>query len=152
MWTEMKSLKLSRILAAVFTAMIVLVTFFVPSFSDWYDEASVGNGLIDGSLVVPACVTLYVCEAFAFAAVISLHILLKNISVGEVFVTQNTKCLRVISWACMLAGVAFLVMALWRFIFLFPAFFVMMFGLVMRVLKNVFEQAVEINSENDFTV
>jgi hypothetical protein len=27
-----------------------------------------------------------------------------------------------------------------------------MFGLIMRVLKNVFEKAVEIKTENDFTI
>jgi hypothetical protein len=33
-----------------------------------------------------------------------------------------------------------------------PAVVVLMLGLVMRVLKNVFEKAVEIKSENDFTI
>ena len=48
--------------------------------------------------------------------------------------------------------IAFAVMALWRYLFFLPAFFAVMFGLIMRVLKNVFEQAVEIKSENDFTI
>lgn len=52
----------------------------------------------------------------------------------------------------MLAGTAFLVLGLWRFIFLLAGFLAIMFGLIMRVLKNVFEKAVEIKSENDFTV
>ncbi|MDD7184432.1 MAG: DUF2975 domain-containing protein [Oscillospiraceae bacterium] len=70
----------------------------------------------------------------------------------KVFIEQNTLCLRRISWACMLAGTAFLVLGLWRFIFLLAGFLAIMFGLIMRVLKNVFEKAVEIKSENDFTV
>jgi hypothetical protein len=44
------------------------------------------------------------------------------------------------------------VLALWRDIFIFAGFFSVMFGLIMRVLKNVFEKAVEIKSENDFTI
>ena len=32
------------------------------------------------------------------------------------------------------------------------AFFAMFMGLVMRVLKNVFEKAVELKSESDFTI
>lgn len=32
------------------------------------------------------------------------------------------------------------------------AFFAVMLGLVIRVLKNVFEKAVELKSENDFTI
>ena len=64
----------------------------------------------------------------------------------------KSACLRGISWACMLAGCAFAVLGLWRFLSIMPAFAAVMFGLVMRVLKNVFEEAVEIKSENDFTI
>lgn len=152
MWTKTKSLMLSRILAAGFTAMIFMMTFFVPFAADWYEGVSEGIGLIGGSVYIPVIVTLYVCEALAIWAVVELHILLGNINKGEVFTERNTKCLRGISWACMLAGCAFAVMALWRFLFFLPAFFAVMFGLIMRVLKNVFEQAVEIKSENDFTI
>jgi hypothetical protein len=52
----------------------------------------------------------------------------------------------------MLAGFSMIVLALWRAIFIFAAFLLVFFGLVMRVLKNVFENAVEIKSENDFTI
>ena len=44
------------------------------------------------------------------------------------------------------------IFSLWQTIFLFAAILVIMFGLIMRVLKNVFEKAVEIKSENDFTI
>ena len=152
MWNKTRSLMLSRIRAAGFAAMIFMLTFFVPFFADWYEEVSGGLGLIGGSVYIPVMATLYVCEAFAIWAVVELHILLHNINKGEVFTERNTKCLRGISWACMLAGCAFAVMALWRFLFFLPAFFAVMFGLIMRVLKNVFEQAVEIKSENDFTI
>ena len=152
MWTKTRSLMLSRVLAAGFTAMIIMLSFFVPFAARWYSETSEGLGLIGGSVYIPTMATLYVCEAFAMWAVIELHILLHNIDKGEVFTETNTRCLRGISWACMLAGCTFAVMALWRFLFFLPAFFAVMFGLIMRVLKNVFEQAVEIKSENDFTI
>lgn len=52
-------------------------------------------------------------------------------------------------YAC---GVAFFVLGLWRFVFMLAGFVAVMFGLIMRVLKNVFEKAVDIKSENDFTI
>ncbi|MCR5121535.1 MAG: DUF2975 domain-containing protein [Ruminococcus sp.] len=152
MWNKHRSLKLSRILVLCFSVMIFMMTFFVPFVADWYEDVSDGMGLIGGSVYVPMMVTLYVCEGLAVWAVAELHILLKNISKGEVFIERNTRCLRCISWACLLAGGVFGVMALWRFLLFLPAFFAVMFGLIMRVLKNVFEQAVEIKSENDFTI
>ena len=152
MWNKTRSLMLSRILALCFTVMIFMLTFFVPFFSEWYDGASEGMGLIAGSVYIPVMIGLYVSEALALWAVAELHILLANISKGEVFTERNTRCLRGISWACMLAGGVFAVLGLWRYLILLPAFFAVMFGLIMRVLKNVFEQAVEIKSENDFTI
>lgn len=98
------------------------------------------------------CIVIYVCLAFALSALAALHILLSNINSGKVFIPQNTRCLRLISWACMLAGAALVVLGLWRFVFLFAALLAVMVGLVMRVMKNVFEKAVEIKSENDFTI
>ena len=152
MWTKTRSLMLSRIAVTGFTAAMVMLTFFVPYFAEWYEGASQGVGLIGGSVYLPVMMTLYASEICGMWAIIELHILLHNIRLGEVFVPRNTKCLRCISWACMLAGLAFAVMGLWKFLFLLPAFFAVMFGLIMRVLKNVFERAVELKSENDFTI
>ena len=45
-----------------------------------------------------------------------------------------------------------MIFGMWSIIFLVFGMCAVMFGLVMRVLKNVFEKAVEIKSENDFTI
>ena len=153
MWTKTKSLFLSRILTIVMTAVILMLTFFVPYLSKWYNTFSVGNGFFpEMNVTVPMTVVLYVNEFFALCASAALYVLLKNIDKGEVFIDGNAKCLRIISWACMLAGCAFFVLGLWRFAFMLAAFFAVFFGLIMRVLKNVFEKAIEIKSENDFTI
>lgn len=153
MWTKTRSLMLSRILTTALTAVVLMLTFFIPYFADWYDGFSAAGGVFARySVVVPCCVILYICEVFALAAMAALHVLLRNISDDKVFIEQNTKCLRMISWACMLAGAAFFVLGLWRAAMWVVAFCLIMFGLIMRVLKNVFEQAVEIKSENDYTI
>ncbi|MBP3243155.1 MAG: DUF2975 domain-containing protein [Ruminococcus sp.] len=152
MWTKTKSLFLSRVLVYVSAAIGFIATFFVPSIADWYDEITVGSGLIGGSVRIPTIVGLYVCEVLAFAILWSLNKLLANIDRSEVFIPENTVCLRRISWGFMFVGFTFIVMGLWRSVFFIPATAAVMFGLVMRVLKNVFEKAVEIKSENDFTI
>lgn len=152
MWSKTRSLALSRILVTAFSAMIFMMTFFVPFFAEWYEGASLGKGLIKGSVKVPTIVILYISEAFAVWALAELHILLHNISKDNVFVLRNVKSLRSISWACIFAGAAFCVLALWRYLFFLAAVAAVMIGLIIRVLKNVFEQAVEIKSENDFTI
>lgn len=152
MWTKTKSLMLSRMLVYTLLVLLGAALACVPAISKWYDTISAGVGFIKGSTFVPVCVMLYICDIFGLLAVNALRILLNNINNDLVFTEQNTKCLRTISWACMLAGVTFAVFGIWRFSFFFAAFFAVFLGLVMRVLKNVFEKAVEIKSENDFTI
>ena len=153
MWNKTKSLMLSRIMTAAMTGMLVILMFFIPSVSFWYEDVSVGEGFFGGAhIAVPLIICLYIGEILALTAMYMLHRLLRNIDRGEVFIAENTRCLRVISWACMMAGADLAVFGMWRFIAIIPAFLAVMFGLVMRVLKNVFEKAVEIKSENDFTI
>lgn len=152
MWTKTKSLFLSRILTAVVAGVFLILTFFVPAVSKFYESISEPVGLINGSIFLPMCIGLYIAEIFGFTALWSLNKLLDNINKDAVFIEENTRCLRRISWSCVLAACSFAVIGLWRFIFIMPALFAGMLGLIIRVLKNVFEKAVEIKSENDFTI
>lgn len=153
MWTKTRSLFLSRILTAVAGVMAVIMAFFIPAVSAWYRDVTVSAGLFGkDAIFVPMCVALYICDVLAIAALVNLHILLGNINKDKVFVPENTACLRRISWACMLAGFVLMIFGLWSFVFLMGGVLAVMFGLIMRVLKNVFEKAVEIKSENDFTI
>lgn len=152
MWSKTKSLFLSRILTVSTAGLFLILTFFVPAVAAWYEDISDGIGLIHTGIVLPMCICLYIAEFLGFCALWSLYRLLENINKDKVFIAENTRCLRLISWECMLAGVAFAVIGLWRFVFFMPALMAVMFGLIMRVLKNVFEKAVEIKSENDYTI
>lgn len=151
-WSEMKSLKLSRMLVAGLFFLLIVILFTAHIIAEWFDTISVGSGIIGGRVDIAVTVMIYICDVFAIIAVVSLNRLLSNISKDEVFVEQNTRCLRIISWCCVLVGFTFTVFSLWKYEFLFAAFFAMFMGLVMRVLKNVFEKAVELKSENDFTI
>ncbi len=152
MWTKTKSLLLSRILTVIVAMVFVLVAFVLPLIVEFYDYISEPLGLIKGEIFIPFCIGLYLAIALALVALFFLHKLLDNISKEIVFDSSNTKCLRIISWCCILAAVIFLILCLWRYIFAMPAVIALMLGLIMRVLKNVFEKAVEIKTENDFTI
>ena len=155
MWNKDKSLILSRILTVAAVMAAIIVAFFIPAIAEWYEyEMSVeANSFLDrSSMFIPMCITLYVCDALALAALWNLNILLRNINKNEVFIQKNTNCLRRISWICMGVGAMMMIFGLWSSIFVFFGMCALMFGLIMRVLKNVFEKAVEIKSENDFTI
>ena len=155
MWNKDKSLFLSRILTVVAAGVAIFVAFFIPTLSEWYQYMMTveAAGILDrSSMFIPMCITLYVCDALALAALWNLHLLLGNISKDQVFIPKNTSCLRRISWICIAVGVVLMIFWLWSSIFAFIGMVAIMFGLIMRVLKNVFEKAVEIKSENDFTI
>ena len=155
MWNNNRSLFLSRVLTIAAAGVAVFVAFFIPTIAEWYQyEMTVeAAGILDReTMYLPMCITLYVCDALALAALWNLHVLLGNIRKDEVFIPKNTSCLRRISWICMVAGAVCIIFGLWSSIFAFVGMVAIMFGLIMRVLKNVFEKAVEIKSENDFTI
>ncbi|WP_455529502.1 DUF2975 domain-containing protein [Ruminococcus sp.] len=155
MWNKDRSLILSRILTLAAAMAAVIVAVFIPAISGWYqyEMAAEANSVFDRStMFIPMCITLYVCDALALGALWNLNTLLRNISRDEVFIQKNTNCLRRISWICMGVGVMMMIFGLWSSIFAFFGMCALMFGLIMRVLKNVFEKAVEIKSENDFTI
>lgn len=151
-WSQMKSLKLSRFLVYGLFFLLIVILFTAHIIAEWFAAMSVGRGLIHSGLSVAVTVMIYICDVFAIIAVIALNKLLSNISKDDVFIPQNSRCLRIISWCCVFAGLTFTFFSLWKQEFLFAAFFAMFLGLIMRVLKNVFEKAVELKSENDFTI
>lgn len=152
MWNKTKSLMLSITLVYALMFLLAALLFCIPAISKWYETISSSVGFIKGEIFIPICIMLYICDFFGICAVLALRTLLNNISKDKVFIEQNTKCLRIISWCCIFVGITFCIFGLWRLSFFFGAFFAFFLGLVMRVLKNVFEKAVEIKTENDFTI
>lgn len=101
----------------------------------------------------------YAVVPAGYVALVCLDKLLINIRRDAVFVYDNVKLLRIISWACTYAAlvgfVAFVVILLSDF--MFETMLVLSAGeffmaLIVRVVKNVFDKAIEIKEENDLTV
>ena len=70
-----------------------------------------------------------------------------------VFTDPAVSCLRTISWCCFIEAVLCLLTTKVFVLAHFAAAFVAGFlGLVLRVVKNVIEEAVALKAENDFTI
>ena len=70
-----------------------------------------------------------------------------------VFTDKAVSCLRTISWCCFLEAGLCVLSAILYFRIHLALFFVAGFlGLVLRVVKNVIEEAVALKAENDFTI
>lgn len=89
----------------------------------------------------------------ALAILITLDRMLLAIQRGEVFTEGNTRRLRLISWGCFIAA-AILALGVipGAFFCLALAIIAVFFGIILRIVKNLFQAAVELRAENDFTI
>ena len=113
------------------------------------------NGIIaltGRSVYLPMIITLYLAAAVALVIVTALDRLLSNIRHDKVFIPANVKILRLISYCCFAVSVIFIYFSFIRPFAWLVVIAAAFFGLILRVIKNVFEQAIILKEENDFTI
>ena len=96
--------------------------------------------------------TIYTGCVPAAGLLISLHLLLRRIISGDVFVNENTACLRYMSWCCYSGAVICLVSALYYLPWVTIGIAAAFMGLVMRVIKNVFAKAISLQDDVELTI
>jgi len=148
MWNSDKSTLLSLICTRIVMAGGLVLMITGPRFLKYYLEITERPAELLTSLLI----ICYACAVFVMGALAVLDRLLSNIRKGNVLVSQNVTCLRIISWCCF--GVALVLVAGgYQYLsFLVIGLLAGFAGLVLRAMKNVFQHAVEVKQENDFTI
>lgn len=147
-WNQNKSILLSKCCVYLFMAAFVVICLTAP----WLFTQLI---LLRGEPMekLPLFLATIYTGAFpAAGALLALKKLLGNISADQVFIDQNVGLLRRLSWYCFAAAIICLVSTLF-----YPPFFILFsaaafIGLVLRVVKNVFAQAIVLKNENDYTI
>ena len=151
MWSKNKSIILSQVIIKVMDLGIVIACIIAPKLVELYDtRVMLEAGL--PSVYAPLLVTLYCCVPPALTALISLDLLLFNIQHGDMFVKKNVGLLRIISWCCFLGSAIFIYFSILRPFALTIVVVAAFLGIILRVVKNCFEEAVTLREENDFTI
>ncbi len=146
-WTAEKSLTLTRMLTLVMLVLAGAALFCIPIMTEWYDAVS-GHGPIRSVLTV----CLYLSDFLGITALAQLMKMLEHIAKQKVFVEENARCLRLISWCCFAVTAIWIFLAFFRELALFVAFIAAFAGLVVRVVKNLLAMAIELREENDYTI
>lgn len=144
--------KISKNASVTLSLICCIVGFLGLVFLAWYfphmipetasRTASVGILVLDYLLLVPVAV--------ADGFLVKLLLLVRQ---RQVFTDQAVNCLRTISWCCFIEAGLFVATGVLFFgIDLVLAFVAGFLGLVLRVVKNVIEEAVALKAENDFTI
>ncbi len=148
MWSKSRSLTFTKYLTLIFMVTLIICAFFLPSLANSY----LSHKRDGEQIILPLIITLYASIPPALVLLGCLFRLTVNIGSGKVFERANTTLLRVISWCSFLVGLIYLGFS---FVYLFALLMTIaavFIGLILRVIKNVFEQAIILKDENDFTI
>ena len=144
-----KSLILTEICIYILAAAMLFVDIFLYPITGWYLEL---RAITDASIRTVLVVALYVESFFGWFLLVELYRLIRNIKRENVFVAQNVAILRVVSYLTLAIGVVGVIAGIKYLPFLFLAVAALFITLIVRVIKNVFQQAIEMKDELDYTV
>lgn len=155
MWNSKKSTTLSIIVCFIFLLILTAAMFIGPyGVKMWlvlYRGFNPnGEALHDLLTLFKWC--FYPCSVFAYITLYSLIKLLFNIKAQEIFIAKNVTYLRVISWCCFAVALITLIGGCIYIPFMVVAVAATFMGLMLRVVKNVMQNAVEIKAENELTI
>lgn len=155
MWNRKRSVKLSITVCFMFLALLTIGLFLGPfAVKLWF---TIYRGFSETGVAIKNMTTLFVASfypsaVFAYITLYSLLKLLFNIKKDEIFITQNVKYLRRITWCCFAVAFITLVGGIFYIPFGFIAIAAAFVGLMLRIVKNVMQNAVEIKAENELTI
>ena len=144
------SLVLAYIAFAGIVAVAATLPFIVEHYITYLNTAYMKR-------YIPALIVIYSALVPVGVADALLILLLKKVKCSQVFTAAAVALLRGISWCCfvecvILATVGNLLFAPFAPIITSVAAVAAFLGIVLRVVKNVIEEATAIKAENDFTI
>ncbi len=155
MWNKKSSVILSLIICFISTAIVTLGLFLGPWIVElWFTSY---RGWNSGSFQMYDMITLfkiafYPSSVFAYITLYSLIRLLFNIKNDHIFIENNIKYLRRISWSCIAVAVITLISGIFYIPYLFMAVAAGFVGIMLRVVKNAFQSAIALREENELTI
>lgn len=155
MWNYKKSVDLSLFVCWFLSAVLLVLLFIGPWVFTLYMTEYRGFD-VDGDALINLKTTFAACfyPSAVFGGIIFFRLikLLNNIKSGNIFIEQNPKLLRGVSWSCFAIGAITFVGGFFYMPFMLVALSGGFVGVLLRVLKNVMQSAVEIQKENDLTI
>ncbi len=148
-WNKDKSIVLSQVCVVLFALLLLALDVGGYWFTGWFCVTMRGMPWQTAALMMG---TIYAGSAFGWLCLYQLWRLLANIRRGALFVSDNVRCLRIVSWCCVWAAIIAALSAAYYPPFLFIAAAAGFMSLLVRIVKNAFEQAITMKDELDLTV
>lgn len=147
-WNKDKSILLSQACVALFALLLAALDIFCYRAVSWFISLRAMNWQSGVGLMI----VIYLCSVFAWLLLFRMWKLLCSMKKGLVFVESNVGHLRCVSWCCVAAALICLVGCICYLPLLFISIAAGFMALIVRIVKNVFQQAMAMKSELDLTV
>ncbi|MBR3560022.1 MAG: DUF2975 domain-containing protein [Oscillospiraceae bacterium] len=147
-WNKDKSVTLSQACVIVFALCLLALDVGCRRFAQWFAVTRAWDFKYADQLSA----VIIGGSVFAWVCLWKLWALLWNIRHGKVFAEENVSHMRVISHCCLLAAVLCAVSCRYYLPFGFIAVAAGFMALIVRIVKNAFQQAIAMKDELDLTV
>ncbi len=131
----------------IFVLLVCLLPA-LPFLLDWYGSIRELTRLEYWAIMI----AFYICAVITGVALWKLEQLLRNVLTGQVFVRKNVRHIRCVQWCCGLVSLVCLPAAFCYLPLIFMVIIMAFLFLVVSVVAQVMDAAVEIREENDLTI
>ena len=147
-WTKDRSIVLSQFCVGAFALLLLAIDILGYWLVGFFIQLRNMNWQL-GAVILAA---VYLCSVFAWIVLWRLWKLLGNIKAGRVFISENIGHMRTVSWCCAAVALVCLLAGLAYLPFFICAMASAFMALIVRIVKNAFQQARLMKDELDFTV
>ena len=155
-WTQNKSIVLSKICVFIFAILGILLNIYIHHDIKFIILRRVYIPFPREELlrqyIIFTLIAVYIMDVLAYTALLLLYRLLCNIHKSKVFTLENVKYLRLLSWCCFIASFVCFILTFCYLPFVLLVTSTAFMALILRVVKNVFTEAIEIKQENEYTI
>ena len=148
-WTRDKSLLLSLFCTGFFAAALLVLDVGVWWFARRFFVEYRGD---PQQYAVFTVISVYLCSVPGWLTLASLWRLLTELRQGRVFTQENVRLLRRVSWCCAIVTPLTAINAVYYLPYLFIAVAEGFMALIVRIVKNAFQEAAAMRSELDLTI
>lgn len=153
MWKSKHSVILSLVVCFIVAAVLIVSLFAAPYilntvFSNWRGLSPLAFQKVMKTIFI----CYYPSAILGLVALAALIKMLFNIKKEQIFIKPNIDCLRIISWCCFIVCAICLLGLKVYFSLIFVCAAAGFMGLILRVVKNVMQSAIELKDENDLTI
>lgn len=144
---ENKSIILSLVFTTLFALAMLFLTVTIPWLVPFLCEI-----LKHKKDVAFMTIVAYLAVPAGWGAVVLLYKILLNINNKKVFINDNVKFLNILSYLCLYVGIVSAVASSKYIAFVFVSISAFFIGLIIRIVRNIIEEAIKFKEENELTI